>query len=152
MYTDGACKGNPGSGGYAAVIKLNEVDTLEVISGGDQYTTNNRMELTAVIKGLAYVYDNNKLNKEDILLYTDSQYIVRAINENWLDNWINKQFKNVKNQDLWFMLWKYICKLNVKFQWVKGHDGNTYNELADQLASEACYFQDKAFTYKMNKN
>jgi ribonuclease HI len=148
IYTDGSCKSNPGIGGYAAIILgINDNESVTVISGGESHTTNNRMELTAVLQALKHIDEVEFTNP--IIIRTDSQYIVRAINERWLENWITNYFKGIKNQDLWLIMWKYICKLNVTFEWLKGHDGDKFNEMADRLANEACYFQGKPFTYKL---
>lgn len=152
VYTDGSCRVNPGGvGGYAAVIidELADSNSIKIIAGGDPSTTNNRMELTAVLRALEY-FDGIDYSG-DITIYTDSQYVSRAINEGWLETWINKLFKNVKNQDLWLLIWKYICKLDVKIEWVKAHNNHEYNELADRLAREACYFQGTIFTYDYTK-
>jgi ribonuclease HI len=144
VYTDGACKGNPGIGGYAAII-LYPDNKIKVIAGGEEYTTNNRMELMGVIKALEYIANTHE--SKQITLYTDSQYISRAINEGWLSKWLDHSFEKIKNKDLWLRIWKYVCMLNVEFIWVKGHANNQYNELADKFAQEACYFQGKAFDY-----
>ena len=150
IYPDGACKGNPGIGGYAAIIVSDNIDDdIKIIAGGEPQSTNNRMEITAVLKALSWVYDNKP--SELVIVHSDSQYLVRAINESWLEKWIDKDFKNIKNKDLWLKLYKYICKLNLEFKWVKGHDGHKFNELADNLASEACYFQGVPFDYKASK-
>jgi len=153
IFTDGACKNNPGAGGYAAVIipdNYEETQQLTIISGGELKTTNNRMELTAVIKALEYCFNLTYIG--EIIIYSDSQYVTRAINEEWLERWIDKHFKGIKNQDLWLKIWKYICKLNVRFEWIRGHSDITYNELADKLASEACFFQGEPFIYNTNIN
>lgn len=147
VYPDGACKGNPGIGGYAAVLVFeNPENDVKIIAGGDPRSTNNRMEITAVLSALSWIYDN--CPEEQISVYSDSQYIVRAVNELWLEKWIDKDFKNIKNKDLWLRLYKYICKLNVNFIWVKGHNGHTFNELADKIASDATYYQGVPVDYK----
>lgn len=147
VYSDGACKGNPGIGGYASIMVFDNTNlNIKIIAGGDPKSTNNRMEITAVLTALSWIYDNH--SNQEIIVYSDSQYMVRAINELWLEKWIDKDFNNIKNKDLWLRLYKYICKLNVKFVWIKGHDGNNFNELADKLATEACYFQGVPFDYK----
>lgn len=151
VYTDGACKNNPGIGGYAAVMVIDSsIKDVKVIAGGAPHTTNNRMELTGVLAALVWIYNN--VPNEQVIVYSDSKYIVRAINEAWLERWIDKDFRNIKNQDLWLRLYKYICKLDVKFEWVKGHAGNTFNELADKIASDATYYQGVPVDYKNINN
>ena len=147
VYPDGACKGNPGVGGYAALLIFeNTNNDIKVIAGGDPHSTNNRMEITAVLAALSWIYDN--CPTEQITIYSDSKYMVRAVNELWLEKWIDKDFKNIKNKDLWLRIYKYICKLDVKFVWVKGHNGHPFNELADKIASDATYYQGVPVDYK----
>ncbi len=135
IYTDGACSGNPGPGGYGAVIISN--GTIQKISEGYFNTTNNRMELLGVIKAL------EKTSAGDIIeLFSDSKYIVDAINKNWLRNWISTGWrlsnkKPVKNRDLWEEILSLIGTRSVKFKWVQGHSGDKYNEIADDLAQKA---------------
>ena len=133
IYTDGACSGNPGPGGWGAVI-FDENKKQINISGKEAATTNNRMEMIAVIEAL-------KLIKTDceISLYTDSKYVMDGVNK-WLSGWKQKGWKTsnkkpVKNQDLWESIDEYITKHNIKWHWVKGHSGNPGNELADELAN-----------------
>ena len=130
IYTDGACSGNPGRGGWAAIILDGE--KIEKISGSKDNTTNNRMELTAVISALKYVKD------KDLEIYTDSKYTKDGI-EKWISNWkkngwktVNKQ--DVKNKDLWSELDQLNSRKNVQWNWVKGHANNQYNNMADELA------------------
>ena len=130
IYTDGACSGNPGRGGWAAIILDGE--KIEKISGSKDNTTNNRMELTAVISALKYVKDKN------LEIYTDSKYTKDGI-EKWISNWkkngwktVNKQ--DVKNKDLWSELDQLNSRKNVQWNWVKGHANNQYNNMADELA------------------
>ena len=133
IYTDGACKGNPGSGGWAAIL---EYDGREKeLCGGENPTTNNRMELIAAIEGLKALKTECNVN-----LYSDSQYLINAINKGWLENWKSKGWKKadkskVLNDDLWKELDVLLQKHTVKFIWVKGHDGHIYNERCDTLAS-----------------
>ena len=132
LYTDGACSGNPGIGGWGVVIIKNNKDEF-FLNGGDDHTTNNRMELTAAIKALRYFE-----NKEDILLITDSKYVKDGI-QAWIKNWKKNGWKTVakkpvKNKELWIELDELISKHNVAWEWVKGHAGNKYNEKADYLA------------------
>ena len=135
IYTDGSCLGNPGAGGYAAII-INANGQREEIFGGEAFTTNNRMELTAAIVAL------RKISKDDVAeIFTDSTYLRNAFTQNWLANWKRNGWKSankkaVKNQDLWLELDELISTHNVKFNWVKGHAGNSFNELCDKLARE----------------
>ncbi len=133
VYTDGACSGNPGPGGWGAII-LNQ-GTETVLSGFEADTTNNRMELTAVIQGLTAL---NEI-KMPVTLYTDSQYIVNANNQHWLDNWqikgwLNASKKPVANRDLWEQIIALNKKYNPTYVWVKGHSSNEYNNRCDALA------------------
>ncbi len=141
IYTDGAAKGNPdGPGGYGVVLeyvdKLGKLHTKE-ISGGYAKTTNNRMELMAVIVGL------EALNRPcDVELYSDSRYVVNAFNQRWIDSWVKKGWKRgknepVKNIELWKRLLKAKEPHQVTFIWVKGHSGHPQNERCDELATEA---------------
>ena len=142
IYTDGACKGNPGAGGWAAIL---ECDGREKeLFGGEKNTTNNRMELTAAIEGL------KALNKQcRVVLYSDSQYLVNAINKGWLANWKSKGWRKadksqVLNDDLWKELDSLLSKYEVEFIWVRGNDGHAYNERCDALAS--------GYAEKLNEN
>lgn len=135
MYTDGACSGNPGPGGWAAILKYGE--HVKQIQGGNPRTTNNRMELTAVRQGLAALKESC-----DVRVFTDSKYIVDAINKNWLEKWARTDFKKKKNEDLWVDLIALMEIHNVEFVWIKGHDGDYYNERCDRLAkAEAARFR-----------
>jgi len=130
IYTDGACSGNPGRGGWAAIILDGE--KIEKISGSKDNTTNNRMELTAVISALKYVKD------KDLEIYTDSKYTKDGI-EKWISNWKKNGWKtankqDVKNKDLWDELDQLNSQKNVQWNWVKGHANNQYNNMADELA------------------
>lgn len=132
IYTDGACSGNPGAGGYCAILIFNGIE--RVISGGEDETTNNRMELLAVIKGLEALKEPCEVN-----LYSDSQYVINAINEKWLENWSNSGWrgsskKGVKNVDLWQALIPLITMHKVNFIKVKGHSDNEYNNRCDKIA------------------
>jgi len=141
IYTDGACVGNPGPGGWAAII-IKENKKKELF-GGEKLTTNNRMELTAAIKGLEYCHSEEgpQPSLKEIKIYTDSIYLKEGITV-WIDrweknNWKTSDKKNVKNIDLWKKL-KELTKSNqVEWCWVKGHSGNLMNDLADKLAKEA---------------
>lgn len=135
LYTDGACSGNPGKGGFGIVLKYN--DTVKTFSKGYNLTTNNRMELTAVITGLSML----KYPCE-VVIYSDSKYVVDAIDKGWLYGWQKKGWKKsdgkpALNSDLWQQLIPLLKMHKTTFVWVKGHDGHKYNELCDKLAVEA---------------
>jgi ribonuclease HI len=132
IYTDGACSGNPGKGGWGAVLVYNGIE--KEISGAEMHTTNNRMELTAVIKAL-------QLLKEpcEVELTTDSKYVCDAVNKGWVygwkkKGWIKSDKKPALNVDLWEELLKQLNTHKVTFIWVKGHNGHPYNEKCDKLA------------------
>ncbi len=131
IYTDGSAKGNPGRGGYG-VVMLSGKHRKE-ISKGFLLTTNNRMELLAVIVGLENV---KKLNSE-IVVYSDSKYVVNAIEKGWLFDWQKKNFKGKKNPDLWIRFLSVYKKHSIRFLWVKGHNNNVENERCDRLAVSA---------------
>jgi ribonuclease HI len=134
LYTDGACLGNPGPGGWAAILKYNN-KKLE-ISGADKWTTNNKMELLAVIKGL------EKLRYPcDVTIVTDSQYVMKGITQ-WIHRWQKNGWKtanknDVKNKDLWLALLEETEKHMVSWQWIRGHSGHSENERCDELAKKA---------------
>ncbi len=135
IYTDGACSGNPGPGGWGAVI-LDQDDKQKNISGSEKNTTNNRMELLAAIMSLKKIKTNS-----EVIIFTDSTYVKNGITE-WMKNWKKNGWKNsskkpVKNKDLWEKLDK-LCEANsVSWKWVKGHSTNEFNNLADELATKA---------------
>lgn len=131
IYTDGAAKGNPGPGGYGVVMEFG--DKRKEISAGYRLTTNNRMELLAVIVGLEAI----KKPGWEVLVTSDSKYVVDAVTKGWLDGWVKKGFKGKKNPDLWKRYLTIAKNHNVKFHWVKGHAGHPQNERCDQLAVEA---------------
>ncbi len=131
IYTDGAAKGNPGVGGYGAILIWGE--HKKSLSQGYKLTTNNRMELLAVIVALEALKKDNC----SVQIYSDSKYVVDAINKGWLESWQKTNFKKKKNVDLWKRFLKVYKKHNVTFNWVKGHNNIEYNELADQLAVSA---------------
>ena len=132
IFTDGACSGNPGPGGYGVILRYN--GHIKELSGGDSATTNNRMELTAVIRALDALKEPCK-----VTLTTDSQYVVNSVEKKWLYNWEKKNWirsKNdpVPNTDLWKQLIPILEKHEVKFVWVRGHNGHPENERCDELA------------------
>jgi len=131
IYTDGAAQGNPGPGGYGAVLKYNQ--HRKELSEGFRKTTNNRMELLAVIKAL----ESLKHNRHDVTIYSDSKYVVDAVEKGWLESWVKTGFKKKKNVDLWKRFLPLYKQYNIKFKWVKGHAGNPENERCDQLAVAA---------------
>jgi len=131
VYTDGGASGNPGPGGYG-IVMLSGKHRKE-INGGFRLTTNNRMELLAVIIAL----ETLKFEGTDVTIYSDSKYVVDAVTKGWVFNWVKKNFKDKKNPDLWKRFLKIYPKHKVKFVWVKGHAGNELNEVADRLAVSA---------------
>lgn len=136
IYTDGACSGNPGPGGYGTVLK--QGSHRKELSEGFKLTTNNRMEMLAVIKGL----ESLKFENSDVKLYSDSKYIVDAVNKGWAKKWRANGWKRnkkemAKNPDLWTRLLDLLEKHTVEFIWVKGHAGNPENECCDELAVAA---------------
>jgi len=131
IYTDGAAKGNPGNGGYGAVLLAGQ--HKKELSEGFVNTTNNRMELLAVIVALEVL----KNPGTDVTVYSDSKYVVDSVEKKWVFNWVRTNFKGKKNVDLWKRFLLIYPKHNVKFVWVKGHAGNLYNERCDELAVAA---------------
>ena len=134
IYTDGACSGNPGKGGWGAILIYAKKE--KYLSGSNQLTTNNQMELTATIEALKAI-----IKPRNIALYTDSQYVKNGITS-WIFNWKKNGWKTankkpVANRDLWMELDKYVKFHSVSWFWVKGHSGDHYNEIADQLAVKA---------------
>jgi ribonuclease HI len=131
IYTDGASSGNPGPGGYGTVL-ISGKHRLEK-SAGYSLTTNNRMELMAVIVGL----ESLKIKKSKVVIYTDSKYVVDSVEKGWVFQWESKAFKKKKNSDLWIRFLKIYRQHNVRIVWIKGHANNTENEICDRLAVEA---------------
>ncbi|MCR5519722.1 MAG: ribonuclease HI [Bacteroidales bacterium] len=131
LYTDGAASGNPGPGGWGAVLICGNL--RKELSGGFARTTNNRMELLAVIMGLEAI----KWDKAEVEVWSDSSYVVKAVEEKWLDKWLASGFKKKKNQDLWLRFLPLYRKHNVRFHWLKGHAGHPENERCDRLAVAA---------------
>jgi len=141
IYTDGACVGNPGPGGWAAII-IQESNKIEIF-GGEKLTTNNRMELTAAIKALEYCLEKEtkQLSLKEVKIYTDSNYLKDGITV-WINNWEKNNWKttdkkNVKNVDLWKKLKELTKITQIEWYWIKGHSQNPMNELADKLAKKA---------------
>ena len=141
IYTDGACIGNPGPGGWAAII-LMENEKKELF-GGEKLTTNNRMELTAAIKALEYcdAQEGKQPSLKQIRIYTDSTYVKEGITV-WINNWEKNNWKtadkkNVKNVDLWKKLKELVKSNQIDWHWIKGHSDDPMNDLADKLAKEA---------------
>ncbi|MCQ2739124.1 MAG: ribonuclease HI [bacterium] len=141
IYTDGACSGNPGIGGYGTILVFEDSKGNlheKELSEGYLQTTNNQMELMAVISGLEALKTSC-----DVTIYSDSKYVVDAINNKWLENWVKKNWKTadkkpVKNIELWQKYIEVSQKHSIEFIWVKGHAGHAYNERCDNLAVSAC--------------
>ncbi len=131
VYTDGAARGNPGPGGYGVVLLSGEF--RKEISDGYKHTTNNRMELLAVIVALEAL----KIPGSEVTVYTDSKYVADAVTKGWVFDWVKKRFKGKKNPDLWLRFLEIYKKHVVKFVWVKGHANNPLNERCDELAVAA---------------
>ena len=132
IYTDGSARGNPGRGGYGAIMQWGKI--TKELSGGFSHTTNNRMELMAVIVSLEAL----KKSGHSVVIYSDSQYVVKAINEGWLKTWIKNNFKGgKKNKDLWLRYHELAKAHQIKFIWVKGHSSNELNNRCDELATQA---------------
>lgn len=135
IHTDGSCLGNPGPGGWSAVLRLANTSHRREICGGFSQTTNNRMEITAVIEGLQALKEAC-----DVEIYTDSQYVSNSINCGWLYGWQRKNWKKgekaVPNADLWKKILSLLAVHRVRLNWIKGHDGNPENMRCDELARE----------------
>lgn len=130
IYTDGSSRGNPGPGGWGVVMKFR--DKTKELSGGEKLTTNNRMELLAVIEAL----ESLKTNKYPIEIYSDSKYVVDSISKGWVFNWSKRaDFSGKKNEDLWRRFLKIYNDFNITMNWVKGHNGHPENERCDKLAT-----------------
>ena len=137
IYADGACSGNPGPGGWGAILRCPEQKLVKRMSGAEPETTNNRMELTGVIQGFRALKTPCR-----VTVVTDSRYVVDAFRAGWLRNWLRNGWKTankqpVKNSDLWRELMDAMALHDVKWQWIRGHAGHSENEEADKLAVEA---------------
>ena len=146
IYTDGSAKGNPGPGGYGTILKFN--GQVKEISGGFRMTTNNRMELMALIVGL----ENLKTNKYPVEVYSDSKYVIDSIVKGWVFGWKTKGFKGKKNADLWLRYLISHAQYNITFHWVKGHAGHPENERCDVLAVTASENPPHEIDYVFEKN
>ncbi|MDA8923702.1 ribonuclease HI [Flavobacteriaceae bacterium] len=133
IYTDGSALGNPGPGGYGIIIEWVGKNYIKEFSRGFKYTTNNRMELLAVIEALEML----KQRPMDVLVFSDSKYVIEAVDKKWVFGWVKKQFKGKKNPDLWKRFLAIYAQHNVRFQWVKGHNDHPQNERCDYLAVTA---------------
>jgi ribonuclease HI len=133
IYTDGACSGNPGPGGWGVVLIWDDIE--KKLSGYEELTTNNRMELKAAIEGLKSIK-----REVPIKIYTDSQYVKNGITL-WMPKWLRSDWKNgkIKNVDLWQELNSLVHRFSIEWHWVRGHAGDKYNEMADELARNAIY-------------
>lgn len=131
IFTDGSSRGNPGPGGYGAILKSG--NHVKELSAGYKNTTNNRMELLAVIVALEALNQPNI----NVTIYTDSKYVCDAVEKKWIYGWINKGFNKIKNPDLWIRFYKVFKQHQVKFVWIKGHAGHKENERCDFLATQA---------------
>lgn len=144
VYTDGACSKNPGPGGYAFIILANDKEHLR-LSGSSKYTTNNQMELLAIVRAMKHLASMENNSKENsCVIYSDSAYCLNPLIQGWVNNWARNNWKtnkgqDVKNKELWQMLLQILSSIhmNVKFVKVKGHSGNKYNELVDKAAKNA---------------
>ena len=128
IFTDGSCLGNPGNGGWCAILRYNSHE--KILSGSEANTTNNRMELLAVIKALEALKQPCEIE-----LYSDSTYVLKGLNE-WLEGWIKKDFKKVKNVDLWKRYIEVSKPHKIHINWIKGHSGHKENEICDKIAKE----------------
>lgn len=142
IYTDGAAKGNPGRGGYGAILRFGTVE--KELSQGYRRTTNNRMELLAVIVALEQL----KSNKYPVVVFSDSKYVVDAVSKKWVLGWVKTGFKGKKNKDLWLRYLNAARPHQVTFQWVRGHNGHPENERCDQLAVNAAESKNLEIDYE----
>lgn len=136
LYSDGSCLGNPGPGGWAALLRLATNGHERILSGGFAHTTNNRMEIVSVIEGLRALTQPCRVD-----VYSDSQYVCNAVNKGWLyawkkSRWVKSDKKPVKNRDLWEQMLPLLARHDVHFHWIRGHTGHAENEQCDALARE----------------
>jgi len=131
IFTDGSSSGNPGPGGYGVILRSGQ--HYKELSEGFRKTTNNRMELMAVIKGLEAIKSLN----QDVIIFSDSKYVIDSIEKKWVNGWVKKGFEGKKNKDLWMRYLDVSKRHNIKFNWVRGHNGHPENERCDQLAVAA---------------
>ena len=131
IYTDGASSGNPGPGGYGVILRSG--NHYKELSEGYRKTTNNRMELLAVISGIESI----KKTGQEIMVFSDSKYIIDSVEKKWVFNWVRTEFKDKKNKDLWLRFLAVYKLHQIKFTWVKGHNGHPENERCDELAVQA---------------
>jgi len=131
IFTDGASSGNPGPGGYGVILRSGQ--HYKELSEGFRKTTNNRMELMAVIKGLEAI----KTLNQNVMIFSDSKYVIDSIEKKWVNGWVKKGFEGKKNKDLWMRYLDVSKRHNIKFTWVRGHNGHPENERCDQLAVAA---------------
>lgn len=136
LYTDGACSGNPGPGGFAAILRCGTLE--KVISAGYALTTNNRMELLAVITGLEAI----RWDRAEVTVWSDSSYVVDAVEKGWVFSWEQKNFAKKANPDLWIRFLAAYRRHQVRFQWIRGHNGHPENERCDRLAVAASQGKD----------
>ena len=144
IHTDGACSGNPGPGGFAGLVFLKEEtgeELITTVTGGDPHSTNNRMELSAVIESLRAINRVSEWHHAAVTVHSDSNYVIKAFNDNWLGNWQKNGWRNAKNkavenQDLWIDLLRELKGHQATWVWVKGHSGDPMNEACDELAVE----------------
>ena len=148
IYTDGSSIGNPGPGGYGIVMLSDNEDYKKEFSQGFNLTTNNRMELMAVIVALEKIKQQN----QSVHIYTDSKYVSESVEKKWVDSWEKKGFKNKKNPDLWIRFLKIFRKHSVRFFWIKGHNNNPRNERCDFLAVQASKNKDLKIDINYEKN
>ena len=150
IYTDGACSGNPGKGGYGIVMEWVGKPYQKEFLQGFRKTTNNRMELLAVIVALEQLKNKDL----EVTVFSDSKYVVDAVEKGWVFNWVKKGFKDKKNVDLWKRFLKIYPKHKIKFQWIKGHNDHPQNERCDKLAVKASQQKkllvDKGFEDSLN--
>ncbi len=150
IFTDGSAKGNPGRGGYGVILRFGNSE--KELSQGFRRTTNNRMELLAVITALEHL----KTNKYPVVIYSDSKYVIDSITKNWVLGWVKKGFKDKKNKDLWLRYLNVSKPFDIRFVWVRGHNGHKENERCDQLAVSAAesnnYLIDEEFEQSERNN